>query len=85
MAESPSTHATLTVQVGSGRFPTIEATAAVMPSGEESVFAVLRVDSLTHGQPERHTAQFTLIGPRGLLLDVLAQLSGKVVAAQPAE
>jgi hypothetical protein len=84
MQDHPSTDATLTMLVGDGRRPIVEASANLI-QGSESMFARVEVDTMRPGQPERHACHFVLIGSRPAVLAVLDELRAAVDAAQPPE
>jgi hypothetical protein len=79
MQDHPSTDATMTMLVGDGRTPIVEASASII-RGSESMFARVEVDTGVHG-PERHGAHFVLIGSRAAVLAVLDQLRTEVRTA----
>jgi hypothetical protein len=79
----PSTDATMTMLVGNGRMPIVEASANLI-QGSESMFARVEVDTMRPGQPERHACHFVLIGSRASVLAVLDELRAAVDDAQPA-
>lgn len=78
----PSTDASLTILVGDGRMPLVEASANLI-QGQESMFARVAVDTMRPGQPERHAITFALIGTRASVLQVLDELRRAVAAAPP--
>jgi hypothetical protein len=79
MPDHPSTDTTMTMLVGDGRTPFVEASASII-RGSESMFARVEVDTGLHG-PERHACHFVLIGRRADVLGVLNQLRVAVVNA----
>ena len=78
----PSTDASITMLVRPGIAPRVTASAKIL-KGSESVFALVEVDTMRPGEPERHSAHFSLIGDRASVLDVIRQLRAAVDAAQP--
>jgi hypothetical protein len=78
--DHPSTDATMTMLVGNGRMPIVEASANLI-QGSESMFARIEVDTMRPGQPERHACHFVLIGSRASVLAVLDQLRDAVHTA----
>jgi hypothetical protein len=77
--EWPSTDSTLTMLVDASRMPAVTASASML-AGSESVFAHIEVDDMPKDRA-RHSAHFALIGPRDVVLRVLASL---VVSVQTA-
>jgi hypothetical protein len=79
----PSTDVSMTMLVGDGRMPLVEASANLI-QGAESMFAWVAVDTLP-GQPERHAITVALIGSRASVLRVLDELRDAVRSAPPPE
>jgi hypothetical protein len=76
---APSTEVVVTLLVGPGHMPTIEASASII-HGSESTFARIEADTGVHG-PERHAVRLVLIGRRAAVLEVLDELRRAVIAA----